>query len=376
MPFPLFKTTDLEEDLIYWIAVNNVLSEYLEPTRKIIDHFSPIKKVLSAERKDLLSLGLDKKTVGVLLSSKSLDQAKKEIDWLKKKGYTPLSFRDQRYPALLRETFNPPLVLYCAGRVETLEKPSVSMVGARKPTPYGRAVAENLASQLASKGLVIVSGMARGVDSIAHWGALKGGRTIAVLGSGLNNIYPPENRRLFNKITETGAVVTEYSKDRPPLGRHFPMRNRIISGLSLASVVLEATLKSGSLITARLALDQNREVMAVPGNITSKLSQGTNWLIQNGAKAITSWEDVVEEFPEPYKEQFSQKKHKMKEIGPSLSPREKIIYDLLKTDSITHIDELVTASSLSVPEALSVLLKLELEDMIHQSPGKFYQRKL
>ena len=170
--------------------------------------------------------------------------------------------------------------------------------------------------------------------------------------------------------------MTEYSKDSPPLGRHFPMRNRIISGLSLASVVLEATQKSGSLITAQLALDQNREVMAVPGNITSKLSQGTNWLIQNGAKAITPWEDVVEEFPEPYKEQFSQKKHKMKEIGPSLSPREKVIYDLLKTDSMTHIDELVTASSLSVPEALSVLLKLELEDMIHQSPGKFYQRKL
>jgi len=366
----------VEEDIVFSIAVNNVLSKYLEPTQKVIDTYSPIKDVFSAKKQDLLALGLDRKTAENLLTTKSLDQAKKEFDWLKKKGYTPLSFWDRRYPDLLRETFDPPLVLYCAGEIECLENPSVSLVGARRPTPYGRAVAENLANELASKGLVIISGMARGIDSIAHWGALSGGRTIAVLGSGLNNIYPAENRALFDKITETGMVMTEYSKDTPPLGRHFPMRNRIISGLSLATVVLEATLKSGSLITAKLALDQNREVMAVPGNITSSLSQGSNWLIQNGAKPVTSWEDVIEGLPDPYKTQLLMKKQIRKRNKPPLSPQEKTIYSLLKTDSLIHIDELVTASSLSVPETLSALLKLELESRIYQSPGKFYQRKL
>jgi DNA processing protein len=218
--------------------------------------------------------------------------------------------------------------------------------------------------------------LARGIDSIAHWGALEGGKTVAVLGSGLENIYPRENRRLFEKIIERGAVISEFPAKSPPLGFHFPIRNRIISGLSLALVVVEATRKSGSLISARLALDQNREVMAVPGNITSDLSQGTNWLIKTGAKLIECWEDVAEELPSPLKEELLSQKKEGKKKPVSLNPREEKMFSLLKPDSLTHIDELIEGSDLSVSEVLSVLLNLELKDLIVQRPGKYFQRRL
>jgi DNA processing protein len=257
-----------------------------------------------------------------------------------------------------------------------LKGPAVSVVGARKPSPYGRAVAERLARDLASRGLVIVSGLARGVDSIAHWGALEGGKTVAVLGSGLENIYPRENRALFEKIIEQGAVVSEFPPKSPPLGFHFPLRNRIISGLSYAVVVVEATKKSGSLISARLALEQNREVMAVPGNITSELSLGTNLLIQAGAKLVESWEDVVEELPSPLKEQLLNQKEEEMEERPSMSEQEKRVFEHLKPDSLTHVDELVDETEFSVSETLSFLLNLELKGLIYQRPGKYFQRRL
>lgn len=362
------------EDLIYWIALNQVFSEDSKPPYKLIHRFASLKEIFSLRKQDLLSLGMAEWAADRLLQKNRIDLAKKEIDWLKKKGYTPVSLKDQRYPDLLREIFNPPLVLYCAGKIEVLKAPSIALVGARQPTPYGRVVAEKLAYDLASSGLIIVSGLARGIDSIAHRGAVKGGRTTAVLGSGLNNIYPREHGRLFEKIIETGIVMTEFPKDAAPLGRHFPMRNRIISGISLATVVVEATGRSGSLITARLALDQNREVMAVPGNITSPLSAGCNWLLQNGAKPITSWADIVQGLPSPHKERFCQKPKEEKPL--TLSNKEKTIYDLLKADSLIHIDEIISSCSYSVSETLSILLNLELEGLAHQAPGKYYQRNL
>jgi DNA processing protein len=198
---------------------------------------------------------------------------------------------------------------------------------------------------------------------------------VAVLGSGLENIYPRENKLLSKKITERGAVISEFPLDTPPLGFHFPIRNRIISGLSMALVVVEAARRSGSLISARLALEQNREVMAVPGNMTSEFSQGTNWLIKTGAKLVESWEDVVEELPSPLKESLlSQKKEKKR--MPSLKPMEKKVYDYLKQDSFVHIDELVEKTEFSVSELLAILLSLELKELISQSPGKYFQRRI
>lgn len=366
----------MDENLRYRVALNLLLAESLGQAQKLHRAFPSPAAVFRASVPELLAFGLEESKARAVASPKILDQADREIDRLRRKGYTILSIEDKEYPDYLRETFDPPFVLYCAGKVEALKGPSVSIVGARKPTPYGRAVAERLAKDLGSRGLVVVSGLARGIDSIAHWGALKGGRTVAVLGSGLENIYPRENRKLFEKIIENGAVISEYSHDSPPLGFHFPLRNRIISGLSLALIVVEATKKSGSLISARLALEQNREVMAVPGNITSELSQGTNWLIKAGAKAIEKWEDVVEEFPPPLREQFLSDKQTEEERSPELNPLEKSLFKLISPDLAIHIDELVEKSQVSVSEVLSVLLNLELKDLIIQLPGKYFQRKL
>jgi len=366
----------VEEHRKYWIALNLVLAANLRATKKIVDKFPQISDAFKSPREDLIALGLAEEEARALTSSKILDQAQREIEKFKQKEFSILTLEDKEYPDYLREIFDPPFVLYCAGKVEALKGPAVAVVGARKPSPYGRAVAERVAHDLASRGIVVVSGLARGVDSIAHWGAIRGGKTVAVLGSGLENIYPRENRKLFEKITETGAVVTEFPRNTPPLGFHFPIRNRIIAGLSLALVVVEATQRSGSLISARLALEQNREVMAVPGNITSELSQGTNWLIKTGAKPVENWEDVAEELPSPLKEQLLSQKSGDKEKPPSMSPSEKKIFELLSPDSLIHIDEIVEQSNLSVSEVLSLLLRLEINELVLQMPGKCFQRRL
>jgi DNA processing protein len=367
----------LEDNLKYWVALNIVLSEKLKATKKILSRFPRIRDLFETSVTEIEAFGLDKETAAALISPQTLHQAENDIEKLTRKKYAILTLEDRNYPSYLRETFDPPCVLYCAGKVDVLEELSVSIVGARKPTPYGRAVAEKLACDLASRGLVVVSGLARGIDSVAHWGALQGGKTVAVMGSGLDQIYPRENRKLFEKILETGAVITEFPLKSSPLGYHFPMRNRIISGLSLAVVVIEATKRSGSLITARLALEQNREVMAVPGNTTSELSRGTNWLVKTGAKLVERWEDVAEELSPPLKDQLlAQPEAKTIEALPSVNPNEEEVLALLKTDELTPVDELVEKTEFSVSEILSLSLQLELKGYISQSPGKYFQRKI
>lgn len=366
----------VEKSRKYWVALNLVFAESLKAAKRIIDHFLTPANAYEAGSKELVALGIEEKKARAFTSSATLERACREIERLEEKKYSVLTLEDAEYPEYLREIFDPPFVLYCAGVVDVLKGPAVSIVGARKPTAYGRAVTERLACDLASRGLVIVSGLARGIDSIAHWGALEGGKTIAVLGSGLENIYPRENYPLFSKIAETGCIVSEFPLKSPPLGYHFPIRNRIISGLSLALVVIEASKKSGSLISARLALEQNREVMAVPGNITSDLSQGANWLIKAGAKPVEKWEDVAEELPSPLKENLlSQKEEEKTKMAP-LNFREKSIFELLKPDALIHVDKLVEMSELSVSELLVVLLSLELKGCIIQRAGKYFQRRL
>jgi DNA processing protein len=237
-------------------------------------------------------------------------------------------------------------------------------------------VAERLAEDLASRGVVVVSGLAVGIDSSAHWGALKGGRTVAVLGSGLESLYPKENRKLMEKITERGAVVSEFPLGTEPFAGNFPRRNRIISGLAQAVVVVEAAEKSGSLITSGFALDQGRDVMAVPGNVTSDVSRGTNRLIKEGAKLIEDWEDIAEELPSPLREKLLAQKEGETQPLPLLNDEEAAVYKLMKTDELIHIDELLEQSSLSVSELLVLLLNLEIKGLITQSPGKCYQRRM
>lgn len=364
----------MDDNRRYWVAFNLVFGEELKLAKKIFEHFPNLEEIFKTGKKELVALGLDEEQAQRIASRELLDQASREIDRIEKKNYSLLTLEDKKYPSYLREIFDPPFVIYCAGNVDLLEGPAVSIVGTRKPTPYGRAITEKLAEDLASRGLVIISGLARGIDSFAHWGALKGGKTVAVLGSGLENMYPRENKSLSKKITERGAVISEFPLDAPPLGFHFPIRNRIISGLSMALVVVEAARRSGSLISARLALEQNREVMAVPGNMTSEFSQGTNWLIKTGAKLVESWEDVVDEFPSPLKENLLSQKEKKR--VPSMKPMEKRVYDCLKEDSLVHIDELLEKTESSVSELLAILLNLELKDLISQSPGKYFQRRM
>jgi DNA processing protein len=277
----------------------------------------------------------------------------------------------------LREIFDPPFVLYCEGDAETLRDPAVAVVGARRPTPYGRAVAEKLAGDLAARGCIIASGLAAGIDACAHRGALRKGRTVAVLGSGLDRPYPRENRGLHREIAARGAVLSEFPLGTPPLAENFPVRNRIISGLALGLVVVEAARKSGSLITAKLALSQDREVMAVPGNVTSPLSEGPNGLIRDGARPVASWEDVAEGLPSPWREELlARRDAKEENSGASLSPDERRLLDGLPVDAALPIDDLAERTGLSVPVLLALLLGLELKGAVVQRPGKEFQRRM
>ena len=361
---------------VCWVALNLVLADCLRPAQRLIAHFGSPENVLGAPERDLEYLGLERERARSLASPRLLDDAVRVLEAARRKGWQVITADDEPYPFLLTEIFDPPHVLYVAGDPAVLSCPAVAVVGARRPTPFGRAVAERLARDLAGLGLVVVSGLAVGIDSLAHWGALQSGRTVAVLGSGFDEVYPKENAELLRKIAATGAAVTEFPPAARPLAYRFPLRNRIISGLALGVVVVEATLRSGSLITARLALEQNREVMAVPGNVTSALSSGTNWLIKTGAKLVETWADVVEELPAPLRETLLTLKKEGGEARPEPSPEEKKIFDGLKTDALTHIDELVETTDISVSEVLARLLSLELKGLVRQAPGKCFQRSL
>lgn len=362
-----------ERGIKYWIAFNLILGDQLLPAKKMADLYPSPAEFFKGSSP--LPPGLEKKLGRALVQPGLLERAEAELERAERNGYTILTQKDSRYPSLLREIFDPPYVLYCAGDTAAINSHCVSIVGSRRPTAYGRSVAERMGEDLASRGLTVVSGLARGIDAQAHIGALKGGRTVAVLGSGLENIYPKENRRLFDRIIQNGAVISEFPLDSPPLGFHFPIRNRVISGLSRALIVIEAAKKSGSLISARLALDQNREVMAVPGPISSEMSRGTNWLIQSGAKLVEGWADILEELPPDVREEL-QIRHQNRTGAPKLSAEESRILDLIPLEKALHIDEIIQASERSVSEISAILLGLELKDTIRQIPGKYFQRKL
>jgi len=365
------------EDRIRRVALGLALSEYPRWAAAVEKAFPCLEKAFTADLHDLAALGLDPPRAAALLDPALPARAEKEFDTLTKNGYSLLTFADDDYPVALREIFDPPAALYCAGRPEALRGPAVAVVGARNPSAYGKSVAERLSEDLARRGLVIVSGMARGIDTSAHTGALRGGRTVAVLGSGLGTIYPPENRRLFDRIVaEGGAVVTEFPLGGEPLGFHFPLRNRIISGLSLGLVVVEAARRSGSLISAAMALEQGREVMAVPGPVTSELSGGANGLIRIGARLVESWEDVVDELPGPIRDAIRVRSpDEPPPLLPSLTAAEEAVLDGLTPDRAAGVDETAERTGLAVPELLAALLGLEIKGLAVQGPGKTYRRR-
>lgn len=360
---------------ISWLALNAVFHGSPRPAWRILRSGRTPEDILGASEKGLRSLGLTPEAAGDIASGEPLRAARTELERAEKKGFIFLTPDDETYPSLLREIYDPPLALYVAGHVDVLAGPAVALVGSRRVTPYGRAVAERLAADLAERGLVVISGLARGADTAAHRGALEKGKTAAVLGSGLERIYPRENRGLFEAAAATGAVVSEFMLDAGPLSYHFPLRNRIISGLALGVVVIEASERSGSLITARLALDQGREVMAVPGNITSPLSRGAHGLVKAGARLVESWEDVIEELPLETKSALLAGTRREQE-STCLDGEESLIMGSLVADGTVHVDEILDRTGLSVPVLLSALLKLELKRLVIQHPGKRYQRRL
>lgn len=304
-----------------------------------------------------------------------------EVNRLQTGPVTLLTLVDPLYPASLRWIFDPPPVLYVRGTLQPCHRLAVAVVGSRKPSHYGQTIAQRLSAALAKNGYTVVSGLARGIDSLAHAGALNaGGQTLAVLGSGINVVYPPENRRLCERIWAQGAVLSEFPLDTKPDRWNFPQRNRLISGLALGTLVIEATAHSGSLHTAQHALEQGREVFAVPGRIDAPNSQGTNSLIKRGAKLVEDISDILEEFSAAVRTSAHQYQapvaHATDPHTPeALNAQEAQVWALLQAEEV-HIDAVIHASQLPAQVVASILVTLELRGFVQQFPGKFFARRI
>ena len=376
----------------YWLGLAHVEGLGLRTAHKLIEHFGSPESVYSAPIRELESCGLTARLAGRLHAGAGLTEAEREIVAAEKAACRLVTYSSDDYPDLLQQIADPPLALYVHGEVSLLSQYAVAIVGTRRPTAYGNAVAQRLASDLARRQLVIVSGLARGIDSMAHRGALEAqGKTIAVLGCGVDVTYPRENKRLAERIAESGAVVSEFPLGTSPQPENFPIRNRIISGLALGVVIVEAAEYSGSLITARLASEQDREVYAVPGNITSAQSFGPNLLIKQGAKLVDGWSDVIEEFPAairmhlmppPATSQSADDEQQPSlfeaSVGAAaaLSGDSKTVYEALRPDQAMFVDAICVTVSLPQPRVLSALLELEMSGLVRQLPGKNFVRKL
>jgi len=375
------------EDVLYWLAVVRVEGLGVRGAHKLVEHFGSPQAAYMASLTELEGCGLPARVAQAVFAQAGLKDAEKEIEAATKADCQLVTLASANYPPLLKQIPDPPLVLYVRGDVEALSLHAVAIVGTRRPTAYGSSVAHRLAGDLAQRGLVIVSGLARGIDSAGHRGALEAkGKTVAVQGRGMDGIYPAENKHLAEKIQESGAIISEFPLGTGPLPENFPIRNRIISGLALGVVVVEAAEYSGSLITSRLASEQNREVFAVPGNITSAQSFGPNHLIKQGAKLVDQWMDVIEEFPPEIRMQLlppaDASEDAMAAPGKeslfetSLTPDQKAVFAVLRCDEALFVDSIIGLAQLPQPRVLGVLLELEMSGLIRQLPGKNFIRKL
>ncbi|HST09864.1 MAG TPA: DNA-processing protein DprA [Terriglobales bacterium] len=374
----------VQEQTLQWLALT--LTPGLGPTRarRLVEHFGSFAAVFRASLTELEATGLLAVSAQALGTGKALELAQEEMAHVAAAGVQLVSLDDPAYPPRLKQIYDPPLILYVRGAIDVIAQPGIAVVGTRHPTPYGSGMAERLAIDLAARGLTIQSGMARGVDTAAHRGAISAkGKTVAVFGTGVDVPYPKENTRLSEQIVALGgALISEFPLGTFAAPQNFPIRNRIISGMSMGVLVVEAGEYSGTRITARCALEQNREVFAVPGNVTNKNSWGPNTLIKQGAKLVATWEDVWEELPEnvrlalaPIRSDESQQEDTAS-LFPSgdspLSPHERKIYALLKADEATHIDAIVERmeQDMSSSEIFVALFELELAGKVRQLPGK------
>lgn len=361
-----------------WLALGLVPGLGSRNAGKLLGAFGTPEAIFRAPLTELEALGLTAATAQAIHSQHPLRRAERELARVKEIGCDLVTWDNARYPSLLREIYDPPPLMYVRGDPDVLNRHSIAIVGTRRPTPYGNQMAGRLGQDLAERGLVIASGLARGIDTLAHRGALKASSaaTIAVVGCGIDVLYPKENKKLFDEIASgRGAVVTELPTGTPPVPQNFPVRNRIIAGLALGAVVVEGTEHSGSLITARLAMEFGREVYGVPGNATQPNSYGPNQLIKQGAKLVTGWQDVIEELPTAVRAtlapvQTTTAAERASLVNESLFGPERTLYELLGSDESRHIDELVERSGVSSSEALAALFDLEMKGYVRQLPGK------
>jgi DNA processing protein len=347
--------------------------------KKLIQYFGSGEKILNASSAMLAEVeGIGRKIAESILSWEKYFDLSKEYKLLEDSKVKFITIDDPEYPALLKEIYDPPIVLYVKGNLEECDQNAIAIVGARDASYYGINTARRFARELASRGITIVSGCARGVDTAAHTGALQGsGRTIAVFGCGLDKMYPPENAELAGQIALNGAVLSEFPVGTLPVKQNFPRRNRIISGLCHGVIVVEAGKNSGSLITARLAAEQGREVFSVPGRIDAVTSQGTNVLIKNGAKPVFDIDDILEEFVEKINTDKKEKQISKNDKQPKvcgLSVSEEKIFASLNEEPYT-VDEIVNVSSVSINDVWSNLVNLELKGLVKRLPGSRFIRK-
>jgi DNA processing protein len=384
---PATKSTITKEDELHWLALCLVPGLGTRKAGQLIERYHSPRAIFRASRSELESRGLSGSIAQTIASGCTFDDAVEQQQKMLELGTALVPISEPAYPARLREIFDPPIVLFARGRIELLQSILLGVVGTRRPTAYGTAAAERLAADLAHAGLTIVSGMARGIDTVAHRAALDiGGDTVAVFGCGVDLIYPAENRKLASEITEKGLIISEFPMGSPAYPQNFPIRNRIISGVGVGVLVVEGAQYSGSAITAKMALDQQREVFAVPGNITNKMSWGPNLLIKQGAKLVQEWNDVMVELPTDTRRTLigkaqarlgvtqgvmSLETEEQPTLPPELGMASRVILKQLKADVAIQIDQLLESSdTLTSSEVIAALFELELLGLARQLPGR------
>ena len=382
-----------QEEELHWLALKLVPGLGTRNSKRLLDRFRTPQAIFGASRTELEGAGVSAAVAQSIVSGCAFEDAAAQQEKIKETGAIVVTIGDPRYPAPLREIYDPPVLLFARGRLELFESIMLAVVGTRRPTPYGVAVAERMSADLAQAGLTVVSGMARGIDTASHKGALAaGGNSIAVLGCGVDIVYPSENRKLAAELVAKGLLISEFPMGSTAFPQNFPIRNRIISGMSAGVLVVEGAQYSGSAITAKLAMDQGREVFAVPGNITSKLSWGPNLLIKQGAKLVQDWNDVIAELPAESRRHLIQKGRErilrdgaaegvatsggeeaslLNSLGPEFGPVARRTLDALKVDLATHLDDLLEiVRDTTTSELIAALFELEMLGLVKQLPGK------
>lgn len=377
------------EEELHWLALRLIPGLGARTSGKLLHRFRTPQAIFRASRTELEGAGVSGSVAQSIVSGCAFEDAAEQREKMVQVGALLITLGDERYPRALREIFDPPILLFARGRVELIDSICLGVVGTRRPTPYGLAVAERLSADLAHAGLTIVSGMARGIDSAAHKGAFAaGGNTVAVLGCGVDVVYPSENRKLAAELAVKGLMVSEFPMGAVAFPQNFPIRNRIISGASVGVLVVEGAQYSGSAITAKLAMDQGREVFAVPGNITSKLSWGPNLLIKQGARLVQDWNDVVAELPVESRRHLIEEGRKRIEAeaggtpdgaqpsllqgqAPELDAVARRALQALQVDASIHLDDLLEkVEDISPSEMIAALFELEMLGLVKQLPGK------